>query len=369
MKHVAIIGGGIIGATAAFYLSHLPGSSSIATTLFDDENGQATKAAAGIISPWLSKRRNRRWYELAKRGAELMPQLAEAAHLGPDVYQQTGTIVTRKNHSDLIALFHRAEIKRQTTPAMGKVALLSSSQVGEKLPFLTHPPAGVFVSGGAKVEGAQLVNRLLAAAQRQNLTIIHHRGVLRDNNRVDDHSTSRSFDDIIIASGAWMKETLAPLHLSVDIRPQKGQLIDLSLKNWQTTTDLPVMMPDASSDIIPFADGRLVIGATHEDDGGFDLKPTAGARKALLHNASQFMSNLNELAVLDSRVGTRAYTSDYGPFFGGLPTNPHILVGGGLGSSGLTTGPMIGYFLANQVLGSLAEPLNRYTKPVGYYIH
>lgn len=45
------------------------------------------------------------------------------------------------------------------------------------------------------------------------------------------------------------------------------------------------------------------------------------------------------------RVGTRAYTSDYAPFFGQL--DDHLLLASGLGSSGLTTGPYIGYLLAH----------------------
>ncbi|ANO37384.1 Glycine/D-amino acid oxidases family [Streptococcus pneumoniae] len=48
MKKVAIIGAGIVGATAAYYLSK---ESDLEVTVFDHEQGQATKAAAGIISP------------------------------------------------------------------------------------------------------------------------------------------------------------------------------------------------------------------------------------------------------------------------------------------------------------------------------
>ena len=62
MKKVAIIGAGIVGATAAYYLSK---ESDLEVTVFDHGQGQATKAAAGIISPWFSKRRNRpgiRWH-------------------------------------------------------------------------------------------------------------------------------------------------------------------------------------------------------------------------------------------------------------------------------------------------------------------
>lgn len=39
-KRIAIIGGGIVGATAAYYLSTLPGSEQTRVTLFDDGTGQ-----------------------------------------------------------------------------------------------------------------------------------------------------------------------------------------------------------------------------------------------------------------------------------------------------------------------------------------
>ena len=48
MKKVAVIGAGIVGSTAAYYLSKSP---DVEVTVFDDGKGQATKAAAGIISP------------------------------------------------------------------------------------------------------------------------------------------------------------------------------------------------------------------------------------------------------------------------------------------------------------------------------
>ena len=45
MKKVAIIGAGIVGSTAAYYLSK---NSIFQVTIFDHGIGQATKAAAGI---------------------------------------------------------------------------------------------------------------------------------------------------------------------------------------------------------------------------------------------------------------------------------------------------------------------------------
>ena len=68
--NIAIIGGGIVGSTAAYYLI----KANYPIILFDEGVGQATKAAAGIICPWLSLRRNKAWYSLVERGVEFYRQ-------------------------------------------------------------------------------------------------------------------------------------------------------------------------------------------------------------------------------------------------------------------------------------------------------
>ena len=59
--------------------------------------------------------------------------------------------------------------------------------------------------------------------------------------------------------------------------------------------------------------------------------------------------------IINERVGIRAYTSDYSPFFGEVPTLKNVYAISGLGSSGLTTGPIIGYSVANIILGNDIE--------------
>ena len=67
-------------------------------------------------------------------------------------------------------------------------------------------------------------------------------------------------------------------------------------------------------------------------------------------------------------MGTRAYTSDFSPFFGEVPELKNVFVASGLGSSGLTTGPLIGKNLVDLVMnrsGSLDStdyPVTQYVK-------
>ncbi len=374
-QKIAIIGGGIVGATTAFYLTAMRQHSDFGVTLFDDDTGQATKAAAGIISPWLSKRRNKKWYALAKLGAEFYETLVADAQLSHQAYQQTGTIVTRKNPEDLATLFKTAQEKLKSTPAMKHVALLPPEAVSKQLPFLTNAPAGIFVAGGAKIDGRELVSELLTQSQAAGLKIIKQRAKPGSTGRQicfkDKHNGlhQESFDRLIITTGAWMKETLAAMPYEVHIRPQKGQLLDFKLRSAINLTDLPVLMPEGQSDIIPFNQQQLVVGATHENDGGFDLTATAAAKTTLLSDAQSFDRQLSAADVAGTRIGTRAYTDDFAPFFGRLPLHPWALVAGGLGSSGLTTGPIIGYLLAKSlIVTDSQDSWQRYTKPVVTYI-
>ena len=114
-------------------------------------------------------------------------------------------------------------------------------------------------------------------------------------------------------------------------------------------------MPEGELDIIPFEDGVVSVGATHEDEMGFDLEVDKEQLDTFGNEAKQFLRNLEDVDIINERVGIRAYTSDYSPFFGEVPKLKNVYAISGLGSSGLTTGPIIGYSVANLILGNENE--------------
>lgn len=357
---IAIVGAGIVGATAAYYLSK---EQDVSVTLFDQGEGQATKAAAGIISPWFSKRRNKAWYRMARMGADFYQDLT--ADLRADgwstaFYDQVGVALLKKDETKLADLYQHAQSRLEESPIIGELAIKGVSTLGEFTGFDSY----LFASGGARVEGALLTETLIQASAfplHQELASLE---VAPDGSYLVNGKT---FDKVILACGAWLGHILSPLGYEVDVRPQKGQLRDYYFDHLDTD-QLPVLMPEGELDIIPFAGGKVSVGASHENDQGFDLTVDPEVLRDLEEEALPYFPRLQEAKTQSERVGTRAYTSDFSPFFGEIPGLPGVFAASGLGSSGLTTGPLIGRNLAAMVLGqdsSLAArdyPITQYVK-------
>ena len=361
MKKVAIVGAGIVGATAAYYLSK---ESDMEVTVFDHGHGQATKAAAGIISPWFSKRRNKAWYKMARLGADFyVDLLADLERIGQNVdfYQQSGVFLLKKDDSKLEELYQLALQRRDESPLVGELAILDQATASNSFPGLEGFERLLYASGGARVDGQLLVSRLLEASQ---VKVIKKKVSLRplvSGYQIDN----QIFDKVILSTGAWLGHLLEPLGYEVDVRPQKGQLRD-----YQVDLDMasyPVVMPEGEWDLIPFAGGKLSLGATHENDMGFDIEVDERLLHQMAEEASPFYPSLKDAMISGERVGIRAYTSDFSPFFGQVPELEGIYAASGLGSSGLTTGPIIGYHLA-QMLQGRSGVLNPADYPTERYI-
>ena len=362
MKKVAIVGAGIVGATAAYYLSK---EADIEVTVFDNGNGQATKAAAGIISPWFSKRRNKAWYKMARLGADFyVDLLADLEKSGQkvDFYQRSGVLLLKKDDSKLEELYDLALQRRDESPLIGELAILDQAAASSLFPGLKGFDRLLYASGGARVDGQLLVSRLLDASQVKVVKKEVSLTPLLSGYQIDN----QMFDQVILSTGAWLGHILEPLGYEVDVRPQKGQLRDYQVE--QDMGAFPVVMPEGEWDLIPFSGGKLSLGATHENDMGFDLAVDENLLQQMAEVASSFYPSLKEALISGERVGIRAYTSDFSPFFGQVPDLSNVYAASGLGSSGLTTGPIIGYHLAQMlqgrsgVLDPADYPTERYIK-------
>ena len=95
----------------------------IDVTVFDAGVGQATKAAAGIICPWLSQRRNKDWYQLVSHGAAYYPQLMDqlrADGVSELPYEQVGAYIFKHTEKQLAKVEEMAVERRVDAPMMAR---------------------------------------------------------------------------------------------------------------------------------------------------------------------------------------------------------------------------------------------------------
>ena len=96
MKKVAIVGAGIVGATAAYYLSK---EVDIEVTVFDLDMGKLPRRQQELLVPGFSKRRNKAWYKMARLGADFyIDLLNDLQEFGQEVdfYQRSGVFLLKK---------------------------------------------------------------------------------------------------------------------------------------------------------------------------------------------------------------------------------------------------------------------------------
>ncbi|WP_100374498.1 NAD(P)/FAD-dependent oxidoreductase [Bacillus sp. FJAT-45037] len=358
MKRYIIVGGGILGASTAY---HLAKEGRDVTVIERNDRGQATEAAAGIVCPWLTQRRNKAWYQLAKGGAKYYPSLIQELEdlgEGDTGYERVGAIGLHSDSSKLDKMEERAHKRLQEAPEIGKITRLNHEETKKLFPLLAEGYEAVHVSGAARVNGQALKKALLSAAVKLGATIHYgEASLLHDGKKVHGvrfRGKDLEGDKVILTTGAWANELLEPLGIHFKIKPQKAQIIHLEFANLDVGS-WPVVMPPTNQYLLSFNDGRVVIGATHEDDVGFDLRPTVGGMYEILDKALAVAPGLSDATVVETKVGFRPVAPNFLPIIGDVPNWGGLVVANGLGSSGLTVGPFLGAELAKLASGENLE--------------
>ncbi|WP_408007356.1 NAD(P)/FAD-dependent oxidoreductase [Pseudalkalibacillus sp. A8] len=358
MEKFIVVGAGILGASTAYHLSE---AGAEVTLLDRKDNGQATKAAAGIVCPWLSQRRNKAWYTLVKGGARYYPSLIkklEAAGETNTGYRRVGAISLHTDEKKLEKMVERAMKRRKDAPEIGEVTRLSAGETKALFPPLSEDFASVHVSGAARVNGRALRKALINSAKKNGVDFLEgDAGLVHQGNRVTGvkyNDNSIEADQVILTTGAWSKELLQPLGWEFKLSSQRAQIIHLEILDVDTS-EWPVVMPPNNQYLLSFEGGRVVVGATHEDDVGFDYRVTAGAVHEILDKALQIAPGLHDSTIHEIKVGFRPFTPGFLPIIGPVPDVEGLLIANGLGASGLTSGPYLGSELAKLALGQPLE--------------
>jgi glycine oxidase len=331
-----VVGGGVIGLGIAWRAA-LAG---MTVTVVDEAPGRgASWAAAGMLAPVTEVHYGERPLlslnlAAAARWPAFAAEVEEASGL-PVGYRPGGTLAVARDADDNAAL----EDLYQFQLLCGlEVERLRSRECRQLEPGLAPSiRGGILAAGDHQVDNRALVEALLVACQRAGVRMVSGRvaelafeadrvtGVLLAGggpvpSPADGEALAAGV--VVLAAGCWSgglrglaAEVLPP------VRPVKGQLLYL-----RGPADQPLCSRNVRGlevYVVPRTDGRVVVGATIEEQG-FDTTVTAGAVADLLRAALELLPDVAELELAETVVGLRPGSPDNAPMLG--PAGPDGLV-------------------------------------------
>jgi glycine oxidase len=322
-----VVGGGAIGLGIAWRAA-LAG---MTVTLVDEAPGRgASWAAAGMLAPVTEVHYGEQaLLQLNLAAAARWPGFAaelEEASGRPVGYRPAGTLAVARDADDNAALEDLYQFQLRCGL---EVERLRSRECRQLEPGLAPSiRGGVLAPGDHQVDNRALVEALLAACQRAGVRLVEARatGLTVEGDRVTGvvlaGGERLTAGMVVLAAGCWSGglgglagEVLAP------VRPVKGQLLYL-----RGPADRPLCSRNVRGlevYVVPRGDGRVVVGATVEEQG-FDTRVTAGAVHDLLRAAMELLPDAAELELVETVVGLRPGSPDNAPLLG--PAGPEGLV-------------------------------------------
>lgn len=349
---VVVVGAGVVGAAAAHRLSER----GVSVLVVDaDLPGRATAAGAGIVTPLgvgVDPVPDLTAAAVEHYRARLVPTLADEHGL-PTGYARVGLLMLAEPAAEgaaaesataaLTAIEQRAgdlEVQRTVAPAD------AWPEFGR-----ARPVDAVFVADAARVDGRLLRTALLTAASRQGARLMSGTAtVVRRDGRaqVSVNGQPVPAGQVLVAAGAWTGEVLAAFAAAPATHPDRGQILHLGLDDGDVGSR-PMLQTVRGEYVLGFP-GRVVSGATHEPEAGFDYRVTAGGQARLLAQTLRILPGLAAASVLETRVGFRPAAADGRPAVGPVGDVANLWVASGMGSVGLALGPLLGARAADGLL-------------------
>jgi glycine oxidase len=350
---VAVVGGGVIGASVACALAR--GGASVVLIERDDPGAHASRAAAGMLAPITESFGRGPIFTLGLESLSLLERdldaLRELSGVDPELIRSGILRVAReaetaslRAHAAALADFDCAWVegselrKRDARLAPELAGALFSPREGHVDAYLlTRAYAGAAVRRGAQI-------------QRDTEAL----GLLREGDRITGVRTSAGelhAHDVILCTGAWARHASDWLGRAIPVDPVKGQMLAL---DGSEPHGGPILWGEGAY-IVPRRNGQLRIGATVEHVG-FDARPTAAGVATLLAGAFAIAPALRSCAFVETWAGLRPGTRDHLPLIGRVPGLAGAWLAVGHHRNGILLSALTGRALAAELLDGARWP-------------
>jgi len=315
---VLVAGGGLIGLAVAWRAARR----GLAVTVVDEDPGSgASRAAAGMLAPLTEAAYGEDALRALSRESlarypGFLADLAEDGG-GPVHLRTAGTLEVGFDADDMAALDRlHAYYVESGLP----VERLTASQARRREPALSPRVRGALHAlSDHSIEPRALHAALLTAAEAAGVHIVRSRiaALAVENGRATGlrlaDGEELAADQVVLALGAWSGSL--PGTPPLPVRPVKGQILRLRGDDGLLAGTVRALVRGQHVYLVPYAEDRLVVGATSEERG-FDPAVTAGAVHDLLRDAIEVVPGVAELELVETLARWRPGTPDNAPLLG-----------------------------------------------------
>ncbi|MDR1317867.1 MAG: FAD-binding oxidoreductase [Spirochaetales bacterium] len=331
---VAVIGGGVIGASIAYRLARA-GKKVILCERYDFAAG-ATGSCDQCV--FLQSKNPGIHLKLALDSSEIFQDLSK--ELDYDIeYFRHGGMVTIENEMEMEVMTDF--VKKQSETGLD-VEIISRDKAAKRQKGLSRHLLGCTYSPmDGHVNPFRLTIGFIQAARKYGARTLIDAGVsgfLREGGRIKGIKTSKGdieADITVLAAGAWSPLLAEKLGLTIPIKPRRGQIVITEPVAPYVTGNFlsgqyivakyhPEILAGSESlavrlgvglSLTQTRRGGILIGATREF-AGYDLRNTREAIREILKNAGRLVPGLGDLHVIRVMAGLRPYTPDGLPLVG-----------------------------------------------------
>ncbi len=320
----------------------------------------ASNVAAGMLAPvgeatWGEDR----LLDLALESHRLWPRFAEelAAAAGGEIgYLDLGALHVALDRDEAAELRRRFELMR----SLELEADWTRPRACRELePGLGSVTAGVHAPHENAVDPRSLIVALAAAfeAAGGRLEVAEVTAAVLDRERFAGVRTQDGREHraraTVLAAGSWSAAEWLPAEARPSIRPVKGQILTLRGPASEPVCERIVVGERVY--LVPREDGRLIVGATIEEQG-FDTRITAGGVHELLREAYRALPDVAELELVEANAGLRPTTPDNLPLIGAGEV-AGLLLATGHYRNGILLAPVTAERIAGMLESGRPEPV------------
>ncbi len=346
---VVIIGGGLAGISAAYYL----GLAGVHSTVIerDSVGSHASGFAFGELTPLGGAGIPGPLFPLAMEAMRLHRELAKT------LPRETGVETDFKARASFALAFTPEEVEAaqrrlewQQEQQGFKVEWLDIDEARRIEPRISDAALGaVYTEGNAEVEPYKLVLAMAQAAEKLGAKIRHGSitGIKRERGRV--RAVALASGEIpcgaaVIAMGPWSGQASRWLGVDIQIKPLKGQILRLQAPGAPFENSIFWASNYAASK----SDGLLWAGTT-EEEAGFDERPTSEARDQIMASLLKMLPSLADAKLVQHTACLRPLAPDWLPVLGKIPGWDGLYIATGAGRKGILLCPAMGRVTADLI--------------------